>query len=323
MQENKKLYLTSPFHSVITLYIRKDTPIPKVLGLLKKEAILIDNIKSRETRSYLKTAMTSVQTFLSRIPDPHKPLIIVANESELVYTDDILVDRDWYRCGSEFYSEPLEEQKARNLWPIGIICLDTKEATIGYVSDRVQILKYMTSGIPGKSHKGGSSQRRYEREREMAVAAFFKRIGDAAKLFIENYPIEELLISGCGQTKNEFLAAKYLDYRLKAKASETLDTQYTGEHGVRETLHKALPSLQRNAYAKEVQITEEVFEALGKNSDSIVYGKDEIKQHLHLIRKIIKVEEITEEYPVETVILHFKGEHYDKIKSLGGICGIK
>jgi len=327
--EKEKLYLTSPLHDVITIYISKTANKQKMLDLLKREENLISNIKSRETRQAIECAFQKVKSFLLNPPASENGYIIVASESDFAWTDEIPVTRDWYRCGNSFYSEPLEQELAIKLHPIGIICLDTKEATIGRVSNEIEILKYMTSGIPGKSHKGGQSQRRYERERDMAVAAFFKRVGDAAKLFVDIYPIEELLISGCGQTKEDFIKAKYLDYRLKEKVTMVLDTQYTDESGIRETLQKALPLLQENAYAKEVQVVEKVFETLGKNFDSTVYGKDEILNQLHLIEKIIMIEEmenkeILQNFKGAIVILHSKGtEHYLKISSLGGIIGIK
>jgi len=311
-------------HDVITVYIAKDSDIQKTLNLLKREEPLVQNIKSRVTRQAIETAFQKIKSFLANPPPSQNGYIIVASATDFAYTTEVQVEKDYYRCGNEFYAEPLEEIEAMQLYPIGIITIDTQEATIAYIGSRVEILKHMTSGVPGKHSKGGQSQRRFEREREMEILNFFRRVGEAAKLLVDTYPIEELVISGCGETKRKFIDAKYLDYRLKAKITEVVDTQYTGEHGIRETLHKALSLLQKNAYAREVQVVEKVLETLGKNFEMIVYGKDEIKKQLHLIRKIVKIEEIPDTYPeVETVILHFQGEHYDKIRSLGGVVGLK
>jgi len=42
------------------------------------------------------------------------------------------------------------------------------------------------------------------------------------------------------------------------------------------------------------------------------------------IVKVFKLEEIPTEYPdKKAIVIHFKGEHYDKIKGLGGVVGIK
>ena len=321
--DKEKLYLKSSLHSVITLYIAKTTTFQKVFDLLKHEEPIVKNIKSRETRQAIECAFQKVKSFLLNPPASENGYIIVASESDFAWTNEIPITRDWYRCGNEFYSQPLEEQLAIRLYPIGILTLDTKEATLAYISNKIEIVKHMTSGIPGKSKKGGQSQRRFEREREMEIANWFSRIGDATKVFVETYPIEELYISGCGQTKNKFLDAKHLDYRLKAKVKGILDTQYTDESGIRETLQKALPMLEKNAYAKEVKIVEDFFELMGKNFDRITYGQKDIESNQGKITKIIQLEEINLKYPVETVILHFKGEHADKIKALGGIVAIK
>ena len=317
----KELYLMSPNKDIITLYIRPETRKQKILDLLKKEEPIVDNIKSRVTREGIKTSFQRLKTFIERIPISENGYIICVSPEKLVYLTDIRVNRDKYFCGGEFYSIPLEEELALRLHPIGIIVLDTQEATLGFVGNKLEILKSMTSGISGKHNKGGQSQRRFERDREMQILNFFHRIADASKIFVESYPIEELLVSGCGQTKNKFLDTKYLDYRLRQKVTLILDTQYTGDAGIRETLHKALPSLQKNAYAKEVKIVEDFFELLNKNSEKAIYGKEEIEKNLHSITKIIKIEENQSSYEKETIVLHFKGEHYDKIKSLGGIVG--
>jgi len=322
----EELYLKSPNHDVITIYIAKDSPIQNTFNLLKKEEPIVSNIKSRVTRQSIEIAFQKIKSFLQNVPSSDKGYIIVASATDFAWTNEILIRKDYYRCGKEFYSSPLEEELALKLYPIGIITLDTKEATIAHIGDRIEILKTMTSGVSGKHSKGGQSQRRFEREREQEIWNWFDRIAKAAKMFLESYPIEELVISGCGMTKNQFLNDKYLDYRLKEKVKIILDTQYTGEEGIRETLHKALPQLEKNAYAKEVKIVEDFFELLGKNIDSVVYGMDEVRKEIYHLRKLIKIEEITEEFPNfkgELICIRFKGEHYDRLRSLGGICGVK
>lgn len=324
-EENKlkELYLKSLNKDIITLYIRPETQKQKIIDLLKHEEPIIDNIKSRVTREGIKASFQRLKTFIERMPYSENGYIICASPDKLAYVIDIKVNRDKYYCSGEFYAVPLEEELAVRLFPIGIIAIDTQEATIAYIGDRIEILKSMTSGISGKHKKGGQSQRRFEREREMEILNFFDRVANASKVFVESYPIEELIISGAGQTKNKFAESRYLDYRLKEKISLVLDGQYTGEAGIREALHKALPSLEKNAYAREVKIVEDFFELFNKNFDRAVYGKEEIEKNLPLIIKFIKIEENPLNYDKETVILHFKGEHWDKIKSLGGIVGIK
>ncbi len=320
---HEDIYLKSPNKDVITLYIKPDTSMQSVLDLLKKEESIINNIKSRVTRQGIQEAFQRLKTFLETLPPSKQGYIICATPNKLVYIDDILVNIDKYYCGGEFYAAPLEETLTARLNPVGILTLDTKEATIAYIGKSMEILKHMTSGIAGKHGRGGQSEQRFTRKRQEEIKHFFKRIGEACSIFVKAYPITELIVSGCGKTKDRFLKQKYLDYRLQEKVSIVLDTQYTGENGIRETLQKALPRLERNAFAQEVKEVEDFFNILGKQFDRVVYGEEEITKNIHQITKLIKIEEHIPVYPVETRVLHFRGEHYLKIESLGGVVGIK
>jgi peptide chain release factor subunit 1 len=323
MSSEKDLHLKNTTHSIITLYIRPETSKLKVLDLLRKEEKITDNIKSRATRTGIQDALQRVITFVELMPPSENGYVICAAPDQLVYSTDTPITVDQYYCGGEFFSQPLDEMLMTKLNPVGILCIDSRDATLAYVKDSVEIVDEITSGIAGKHNKGGQSQRRFEREREQELEFFFQRAGKRLNIFLDTKPITALIVSGPGMTKEQFLKTKYVDYRLRKKLLETLDTQYTGESGARETLHKALPLLEKNAYAAEIKLVEEVFEILGNNPDRIVYGKDEIASKIHLIKKIVKTEEIAETYPVETVTLHFHGEHYDQIKALGGVVGIR
>jgi len=257
------LYLKSPNHDIITLYIRPETDKQKIIDLLKHEEPIIDNIKSRQTREGIKASFQRVKTFVATLPPSDSGYIIVSSPVKLVFVNDILVTHDKYSCGNEFYAKPLEEALVARLNPIGILTLDTKEATLAYIGNRIEILKHMTSGISGKHSKGGQSQRRFEREREQEILAFFSRIGEASKILVNSgYEITELIVSGCGLTKRDFLKGNYLDYRLRDKVKIILDTQYTGEEGIREALHLALPQLEKNAFALELREVEKVFDMI-------------------------------------------------------------
>jgi len=319
----EKIYLKSEIKAAITLYIRPDTGKQRVIDLLNKEEPIINNIKSRITRQGIQAAFQKLRTFINRIPPSQNGYIICSTPDALAFIDDILVPIDKYYCGGEFYADPLEEILVQRLHPIGIITIDTKEATLAYVRKELQILKHMTSGISGKHGKGGQSQRRFQRKRQEEVKHFFRRACDASKIFLTTYSVEEILLAGCGMTKDHFLKDKGLDPELKEKVLKTFDTQYTGEEGIRETLHKALPQLQKNAFAKEVKTVEDFFDLLGKRFECVVYGHEQIMKELPMIKRLIKIEEHEKDYNKTTSVLRFKGEHYDKIKKLGGVVGVK
>ena len=100
----------------------------------------------------------------------------------------------------------------RNQKVVGLIAMDSKEASFGILNgERLELIENITSGIPGKTVKGGQSQRRYERERDMEVTYFFHRVAEhAAKAFLENHKVTALIVGGPGQTKEDFLKGDYL-----------------------------------------------------------------------------------------------------------------
>jgi peptide subunit release factor 1 (eRF1) len=58
---------------------------------------------------------------------------------------------------------------------VGLVVMDSKEAGFGILNgERLELIENITSGISGKSEKGGSSQRRYERERDMELTYYFQ-----------------------------------------------------------------------------------------------------------------------------------------------------
>ena len=68
-----------------------------------------------------------------------------------------------YQCDDHFHIEYLKDMlKEEKIY--GILCIDANEAGIGVLSgDRFDVENVMTSGISGKTRKGGQSARRYER----------------------------------------------------------------------------------------------------------------------------------------------------------------
>lgn len=323
MSDYEKLKLHSSNHDVITIYIAKDSAVQKTIDLLKREEPIVQNIKSRVTRQAIEQAFQKIKSFLANPPESDNGYILVASANDFAWTKEIPISKDYYRCGNEFYSAPLEQMMMMRLNPIGVIAIDTQEATLAYIANSIEIVKHLTSGIEGKTAKGGQSHDRFVRKREQEILMFFSRVGEAAKVFVSTKPITTLLVGGPGLTKDKFLETKYLDYRLKEKIMPTFNIQYTSEDGIREILHLALPKLENNAYAQEVKEVNDAWEILGKQFERIVYGKEEILRCMAHIQKIIKIEELPDTYSVKTIVLHFQGEHYDKVKGLGGAIAIK
>jgi peptide chain release factor subunit 1 len=126
-----------------------------------------------------------------------------------------------YEVNDHFRLEPLREM-LRNPRVVGIVAMDSKESSFGIQDgERFELIENITSGIPGKSGKGGSSQRRYERGGETEITYFFHRVAEnAAKAFLENHQVGALIVGGSGTTKEDFVKGDFLHYELKKYASE-------------------------------------------------------------------------------------------------------
>jgi peptide chain release factor subunit 1 len=317
---NKELYLKSSNHDIVTIYIKPDS-LDKMRLLIDNEKTLLENIKSKQTRNGIREALNRVTNLLNILPISNNGYLIVASQTEAVVETSVMITQNKYWCGNEFYGIPYEESISHELNPIGIILLDAKESTLGYVDNNIQLLKNIESGVQGKHDKGGQSQRRYERQREQKILSYFYEVAEASKVFL-TLPITNLLLGGPGLTKEEFIKSDLLDYRLREKILDTVDTQYTGEEGLREIFRLSIPILEKNAYALEVKAVEDFFNFMGKNMDKIYYSMNDILSNINLIDKVIQIEGFTIQHK-NCITLRFHGEHYDKIRSLGGIVGMQ
>jgi peptide chain release factor subunit 1 len=164
----------------------------------------------------------------------------------------------------------------RNQKVVGLLALDSKEASFGVLNgERFEFIENITSGIHGKSGKGGSSQRRYERERDMSVTQFFHRVAEhAAKDFLENHEVVALLVGGPGTTKEDFLKGIFLHYELENALLNTVDTQSAGKDAVKEVLDKSCEVLKNMCTPEERVIVQRFLASMGKDDGLAIYGLD-------------------------------------------------
>lgn len=182
-----------------------------------------------------------------------------------------------YYVDDHFHLEQLREM-LRNQKVVGLIAVDSKEASFGVLNgERYEFIETITSGIHGKSGKGGSSQRRYERERDMAVTQFFNRVAEhAAKSFLEKYDVTVLIVGGPGTTKEDFLNGDFLHYKLKDALVSKVDTQSASVDGVREVLDKSCELLKNMCAPEERRVVQRLLESMGKENGLSVYGLDDV-----------------------------------------------
>jgi peptide chain release factor subunit 1 len=262
----------------ISLYIPREKSIDELVAILKKESDIAVG-KSDSARDRLQgTIKNVIQRLKMQKEIPENGLAIfagtfVANdlESEVLNVEELIppepITAFLYEVNDHFRLEPLRKM-LRDPRVVGIVAMDSKEAGFGILNgERFELIENITSGIHGKSGKGGSSQRRYERGREMEITYFFHRVAEhAAKAFLENHQVEALIVGGPGTTKEDFLNGDFLHYELRNILLSIVDTQFAGKEGAREVLGKSSESLKNMSVPEQKRTVQRLLSDIGKQN---------------------------------------------------------
>jgi len=210
-------------------------------GELRGEISSASNIKSDRLRHNVESALNKcIQSLKQYKIIPENGLAMFANsEGITVIEPPIKLNVNLYRCDNRYHTEWLSSLLSPSI-NVGLIAMDTRDAGFGYLTNKqLVVMKSITSGVQGKSKKGGYSQRRYEREREMYLNDFYHRIADYARTyFLDNQQVKEIYIMSPAFTKHDFMAGNYLEYRLQDKVTKLIDGCYAGEEGLYELLNR-------------------------------------------------------------------------------------
>ena len=270
---------------LVSLYIPPKKPIHEAIANLREEWGTAGNIKSDTTRNHVQDALTKAMQRLKLYRTaPDTGLVIFSGAlptngpgSEVVNVWEIVppkpVTQYLYQCDDHFHVEWLRDM-LREEKVYGILAIDSSEAGLGILSgDRMEIADVMTSGISGKTRKGGQSARRYERGREMELTYYFNRVGEhATRVFIDDNKVTGLLVGGPGPTKDEFLKGGYLHYELQKKVLAVLDLGYSGREGVRELVEKGADVLKDVRLIEEKRLVQKFLAEVNRQGGLAVYG---------------------------------------------------
>jgi peptide chain release factor subunit 1 len=282
---------------LISVYVPKGKQLHLVINQLREEQGTADNIKSAMTRGHVVDALSRVQQRLKLYKEtPEHGLVVFCGAvppegggpigSEVIKVWELEPPKDLttslYRCDDHFHVDILKDMlKDDNL--IGFLAIDTKDAGWGLLhGDKIEVLRETSSGVAGKHRQGGQSARRFERLREMELSYYYNRVAEVTKeFFIDIYPVKGLIVSGPGPTKEDFLKANYLEYRLQNMIIATLDTSYSGSEGIREAFMKAQDVLSDFRLAEEKKLVERLFREINNRTGLGIYG---LKDILNLLK---------------------------------------
>jgi peptide chain release factor subunit 1 len=282
---------------LITIYVPPDKQISDALNLLRNEYGTASNIKSNVTRKNVLDAIIKAQQKLKLFKDPGEKGIVIFTgalpqegggpgtermESYVIVPPEP-IRIFLYRCDSRFHTEHLQEM-LREKETYGILLVDASDATIATLQGkRLDIIRQMHSGVAGKTRAGGQSARRYERLRDMQLNEYFMRVGNHANdIFLPIDTLKGLIIGGPGPTKYDFEKGDYLNYQLKNKIIDILDTAYVEEQGVKEVVDKAPEIMKKVRYIEEKEIMQKFLYEVGHDSGFITYGEAEVRRLMNM-----------------------------------------
>jgi peptide chain release factor subunit 1 len=278
---------------------------------LEAEAGTAENIKSKATRTAVVTSLEMIIRELKNIKQtpPNGLAIYCGNISEKEGVQDIKI---WmyeppkplnvriYRCDQTFILDPLKEMLSiQEVY--GLLAIDRQEATIGILEGKkIDVLRRLTSGVPGKVRAGGQSAQRFHRITEGLAKEFFRRVGEAMKeIFFDMPKLKGILIGGPIPTKDDFLEEGQLVTKLKEKVLAIKDIGYTDEHGLKLLVEASEEDIAQQELIKEKKIITKFFETLGKNPTKTTY--DFQRTNLALERGAVEILLLSKKLPKITL----------------------
>ena len=273
---------------LVTVYVPVGANLHEIVTQLRNEQSTAENIKSKPVRKSVVSALDKIIRELQMFKKtPPKGLALFAgNTSEKEGASDIEV---WtieppeevkvkmYWCDQRFVMEPLEDMiKEKEIY--GIICLDKNEGDIALlVGKRLEVIFHKESIVPGKTRAGGQSSQRFSRIREGLLNDWLKNIGEASnKIFGEHKEVLGIIVSGSGPIKEMFMKEDHMHTDVKKKVIGIIDTGYTGDQGLQETVEKADELLKEAGVTKEKKLLQQFFNELQKPHGRVVYGAEKV-----------------------------------------------
>ncbi|HQJ19212.1 MAG TPA: peptide chain release factor aRF-1 [Methanolinea sp.] len=281
---------------LISLYVPPDKQIHDVVAQLRDEFGQCANIKSKQTRTNVQSAISSILARLKyyKTPPPNGMAIFCGTiqlqgdrtdlECTIIEPPEPL-NLYMYRCSSVFELEPLQQMlEEKNVY--GLLVLDRREAYWGFLrGNRIEPVGGVTSTVPGKQRKGGQSSVRFQRLREIAIHEFYTKIGErASAIFLAEKDFFErfrgVLIGGPSPTKEEFEAGQYLHHEIQKRIIGLFDVAYTNESGLAELVDAARDALKGVEVIKEKELMNRFLKELVKENGLAAYGEESVRKNL-------------------------------------------
>lgn len=278
---------------LVSIYVPPDRQISDIVAHVTQEHSEASNIKSKQTRTAVQDALTSIKERLRYYDNPPENGMVLfsgaidAGGGQTEMVTRVLerppqpIESFIYHCDSAFLTEPLEEMLGdKGLF--GLIVLDRRESNVGWLKGkRVVPVKSASSLVPGKQRKGGQSAQRFARLRLEAIDNFYQEVaGMADDLFVpERHEMDGVLVGGPSPTKDEFLDGDYLHHEVQDIVLGKFDVSYTDESGLSDLVDAASEVLAETEMMKDKSQMDEFFKELHQG-ELATYGFESTRQNL-------------------------------------------
>lgn len=311
---------------LVTVYVPVGYSLNEIISQLRTEQSTAENIKSKQVRKNVTAALDKIIRHLQLYKQtPENGLVLFCgNVSEKEGAADLQlwaieppeeIKVKMYWCDQRFVMDPLLDMvEEKEIY--GLICLDKSEADIALLKGKkMETLYHAESIVPGKTRAGGQSSARFARVREGMLNDWLKQVGEAAnKIFEEHREVLGILLGGSGPVKEMFLKEDYLHADVKKKVLGTVDTSYTGEHGLEETLVRGEDLIKELAVTKEKNLLQKFLTEIAKPHGLAVHGHEAVQKVLEMgAADIVIISENIGEVEGKDAIEYFE----EKTKSYG------
>lgn len=330
---------------LVSVYIPAGYDLNKIINHIAQEQGTASNIKDKNTRNNVIDSLEKMIRHLRLFKKtPENGLAVFSGNvaAQEGKTDlkiwsiepPIPLNYRLYRCDQTFVLDELEKMlDVKGVY--GLIVMDNRDGAVGLLKGTsIQVIRELTSGVPGKTRAGGQSAMRFARLREEAKHDFYKRISEVVnKEFLGMKDLKGILVGGPGMTKETFVHGNYLNNELKKKVIAIEDLSYTGEYGLNELVEKSKDKLAEEDITKEKELVNELLTMLAINTEKVAYGKEEVRKALELgaVDKLLisevfdaveEFETLAEKYGTKVFIISTETREGVQLRDLGGIAAI-
>ena len=294
---------------MVTLAIPPKENVGLTMQFLNNEYAQAANIKSKQTRDSVQTAIVSTREKLKLYKaTPQNGLIIFCGivmmedgKTEKKMNIDMEpfkpVTQKSYNCAGSFDTKVLEfllEDDEK----FGFIIVDGSGSLFATLQGNVRhILQKITVELPKKHGRGGQSANRFARLREEKRHHYVTKVAElAAQNFLTNDRpnVKGIIMAGSADFKTVISQSDRFDKRLQEVVIASYDVSYGGENGLNQAVTLAGDALANVRFVEEKNLCSKFFTEISLDSQMIIFGMADTMRALDMsaVEKVLLYDNI-------------------------------